>query len=384
MNLLEAPYPVFLLQGEEALPNPLAQGLPLPEGEELRFAGKTYRVARLQAPEGTYLLLLEVTDLSIRARAYEALLLVLKGLLQHEEPEGLLQDLIRQAVAVVPGAEAGSILLREGAFFYLVAQEGFGERLLGARTSLEEELAWYGLGVDNWLKGRPRVLKGAEIRHLSSLSTVEARPAFFEHGRLLEIQATLGLPIVLEGEVLAAMNLDSFSSPEAFTPLSLELAQAFALEAALLLKALKERQALQEAARTDPLTGLLNRRALESLFPELLAQAKATGEPLSLIYWDLNGLKALNDQEGHAAGDRALKSLAQALLRLSRQRDLAFRIGGGRVREPAPGAQGGGDPHPYRPPAGEPPLRGGRGGTGGAGRKPGGPSGGGGPAHVPG
>ncbi|WP_018111345.1 GGDEF domain-containing protein [Thermus igniterrae] len=328
MNLLEAPYPVFLLQGEEVLPNPLAQGLPLPEGEELRFAGKTYRVARLQAPEGTYLLLLEVTDLSIRARAYEALLLVLKGLLQHEEPEGLLQDLIRQAVAVVPGAEAGSILLREGAFFYLVAQEGFGERLLGARTSLEEELAWYGLGVDNWLKGRPRVLKGAEIRHLSSLSTVEARPAFFEHGRLLEIQATLGLPIVLEGEVLAAMNLDSFSSPEAFTPLSLELAQAFALEAALLLKALKERQALQEAARTDPLTGLLNRRALESLFPELLAQAKATGEPLSLIYWDLNGLKALNDQEGHAAGDRALKSLAQALLRLSRQRDLAFRIGG--------------------------------------------------------
>lgn len=328
MDLLQAPYPVFLLKEGKAVANPLAEGLPLPEGGELRFAGRTYRVVPLEAPEGTYLLLLEVTDLSVRARAYQALLQVLKGLLQHEEPEGLLQDLIRQAVAVVPGAEAGSILLREGAFFYLVAQEGFSERLLGARTSLEEELAWYGLGVDNWLKGRPRVLKGAEIRHLSSLSTVEARPAFFEHGRLLEIQATLGLPIVLEGEVLAAMNLDSFRSPEAFTPLSLELAQAFALEAALLLKALKERQALQEAARTDPLTGLLNRRALENLFPQLLAEAKTLGEPLSLIYWDLNGLKALNDREGHAAGDRALKTLAQALLRLSRQRDLAFRIGG--------------------------------------------------------
>ncbi|WP_234554870.1 GGDEF domain-containing protein [Thermus caliditerrae] len=328
MNLLEAPYPVFLLQPSGVVRNPQAQGLPLPEGEFLQAGGKTYRVARLPAPEGTYLLLVEVSDLSVRSRAYGSLLSVLKGLLQHEEPEGLLKDLIREAVAVVPGAEAGSILLREGGFFYLVAQEGFHEKLLGARTSLEEELAWYGLGVDNWLKGRPRVLKGTEIRHLSSLSTVEARPTFFEHGRLLEIQATLGLPIVLEGEVLAAMNLDSFSDPEAFTPLSLELAQAFALEAALLLKALKERQSLQEAARTDPLTGLGNRRALEEAFPHLLQEARTLGEPLALIYWDLNDLKALNDREGHAAGDRALKRLAQGLKSLSRRRDLAFRVGG--------------------------------------------------------
>ncbi|GAA5336274.1 MULTISPECIES: GGDEF domain-containing protein [Thermus] len=328
MNPMEAPYPVFHLQEGRVERNALAQDLPLPEGDTLVHGERSYRVARLPSPTGTYLLLLETTDLSVQARAYKGLLKVLRGLLQHEEPEGLLQDLIREAVAAVPGAEAGSILLREGGYFYLVAQEGFSEALLGARTSLEEELAWYGLGVDNWLRGRPRVLKGPEIRHLSSLSTVEARPAFFEHGRLLEIQATLGLPIVLEGEVLAAMNLDNFRDPEAFTPLSLELAQAFALEAALLLKALKERQALERAARTDPLTGLGNRRALEETFPKLRAEAQALGEPLALIYWDLNGLKTLNDREGHAAGDQALKALAQALKNLSRRRDLAFRVGG--------------------------------------------------------
>ncbi len=253
---------------------------------------------------------------------------MLQGLLRHEEPEELLQELIHEAVAAVPGAEAGSILLREGGHFHLVAQEGFGKKLLWARTTLEEELAWYGLGVDNWLKGRPRVLQGEEVRRLSSLSTVEARPAFFEHGRLLEIQATLGLPIVLEGEVQATMNLDSFSDPAAFGPLSLELGRAFALEAALLLKALKERQLLQAAARTDPLTGLLNRRALEEALQDLQREARTLGEPLTLLYWDLNGLKALNDREGHAAGDQALKALGQALLRLCRKRDLAFRIGG--------------------------------------------------------
>jgi diguanylate cyclase (GGDEF)-like protein len=328
MNLLQAPYPVLLLREEEVVRNPLAQGFPLPQGDTLAWQGRVYQVARLEAEEGTYLLFLEVSHLAAQARGFTGLLQVLRGLLQHEEPEGLLQDLIREAVAAVPGAEAGSILLREGAHFYLVAQEGFSQKLLGARTSLEEELAWYGLGVDNWVKGRPRVLKGEEVRRLSSLSTVEARPAFFAHGRLLEIQATLGLPIVLEGEVLAVMNLDSFRDLEAFGPLSLELAQAFALEAALLLKALKERQALQEAARTDPLTGLLNRRALEEAFPHLLEEARTLGEPLTLIYWDLNDLKALNDREGHAAGDQALKRLARALLSLSRQRDLAFRLGG--------------------------------------------------------
>ncbi len=328
MSLLEAPYPVILLKGEERVANPLAQGLPLPHGDLLEWEGRAYRVARLETPEGTYLVLLEVSDLLVRAKAFTGLLQVLKGLMQHEEPEGLLQDLIREAVAVVPGAEAGSVLLREGEYFYLGAQEGFSPSLLGVRTSLEEELAWYGLGVDNWAKGRPRILKGKEVKRLSSLSTLEARPAFFEHGRLQEIQATLGLPIALEGEVLAVMNLDSFQSPEAFGPLSLELAQAFALEAALLLKALKERQALQEAARTDALTGLLNRRALEEILPEIRQEALTLGEPLTLIYWDLNGLKAINDREGHAAGDQALKSLAQALKRLSRQRDLAFRLGG--------------------------------------------------------
>lgn len=69
-------------------------------------------------------------------------------------------------------------------------------------------------------------------------------------------------------------------------------------------------------------------RALEDTFPKLLAEAQALGEPLALIYWDLNGLKALNDREGHAAGDQALKALAQALKNLSRRRDLAFRVGG--------------------------------------------------------
>jgi hypothetical protein len=340
-------------------------------------------VARLEAEEGTYVLFLEVGELGFRAEAFQSFLRVLKGLLQHEEPEGLLQDLIREAVAAVPGAEAGSILLREGRQFYLVAQEGFSPTLLGTHTSLEEELAWYGLGVDSWLKGRPRVLKGEEVRRLSSLSTVEARPAFFEHGRLREIQATLGLPIALEGEVLAVMNLDSFTSPEAFGPLSLELAQAFALEAALLLKALKERQALQEVARTDPLTGLLNRRALEEAFPHLLEEARTPG---GTPHPHLLGPER---PQGHQRPRRprrrgpSLKTPGPGPSRPLQEAGPGLPPRRRRVREPAPGPKGRGRPRPDRQAPGKPALQRGRREPGGGGREPGGDPGRGGPPHVP-
>ncbi len=51
MSLLEAPYPVFLLREEGVERNPLAQDLPLPQGTSLTARGRTYRVARLPAPE---------------------------------------------------------------------------------------------------------------------------------------------------------------------------------------------------------------------------------------------------------------------------------------------------------------------------------------------
>jgi hypothetical protein len=74
-------------------------------------------------------------------------------------------------------------------------------------------------------------------------------------------------------------------------------------------------KALEEAALTDPLTGLPNRRAFERLFLEELKRAERYGYPLSLAVLDLKGFKAINDRLGHAAGDLALVRVAQALPR---------------------------------------------------------------------
>lgn len=87
-------------------------------------------------------------------------------------------------------------------------------------------------------------------------------------------------------------------------------------------------RALQTLARTDPLTGLLNRRAFEQAAGALIAQARRHGDPLCLLLIDLDGFKSINDRHGHAAGDKALVLTAAALQGTLRPGDLAGRWGG--------------------------------------------------------
>jgi len=102
------------------------------------------------------------------------------------------------------------------------------------------------------------------------------------------------------------------------------------LTAAGMLVAWREEaeRALQALARTDSLTGLLNRRALLDSGAGLLAQARRHGAPMTLLLIDLDHFKQINDSHGHEAGDRALLLVARLLKSALRRGDLAGRWGG--------------------------------------------------------
>ncbi|WP_161884016.1 diguanylate cyclase domain-containing protein [Deinococcus alpinitundrae] len=85
---------------------------------------------------------------------------------------------------------------------------------------------------------------------------------------------------------------------------------------------------LREAALMDPLTRLGNRRAFEDALELGLTQARKTHSGLSLISLDLDGLKALNDRDGHHRGDALLINFARALRLAFRGEDALFRVGG--------------------------------------------------------
>lgn len=90
----------------------------------------------------------------------------------------------------------------------------------------------------------------------------------------------------------------------------------------------QSRVALERLASTDPLTGLANRRRLEEALDTEAARSARTGTPYSVIVADLDGFKEVNDEQGHAAGDRTLIRSAQAWTACMRPTDVLTRYGG--------------------------------------------------------
>jgi diguanylate cyclase (GGDEF)-like protein len=119
---------------------------------------------------------------------------------------------------------------------------------------------------------------------------------------------------------------------EAGTPPAIYLTTTLVVACGL-VSVLRRRAAasLDEArteARTDPLTGLLNRRGLNEVFLRECERADREDRTLSVWMVDLDHFKGLNDAMGHAAGDRALQSVADILRAQLRGIDVISRVGG--------------------------------------------------------
>ena len=85
---------------------------------------------------------------------------------------------------------------------------------------------------------------------------------------------------------------------------------------------------LNAAVRSDPLTGLLNRKGFAEAFAVALASAKRRNSSFAVLVGDLDRFKLVNDRLGHAAGDETLKSVARVLEQSTRGHDRAARLGG--------------------------------------------------------
>jgi len=83
-----------------------------------------------------------------------------------------------------------------------------------------------------------------------------------------------------------------------------------------------------ELAITDPLTGLSNRRYMESHVGTLIEQAATRGKPLTVLVIDIDYFKRVNDEFGHLAGDQVLQGLVNIIMGRARKLDRLFRMGG--------------------------------------------------------
>ena len=134
-------------------------------------------------------------------------------------------------------------------------------------------------------------------------------------------------PLILEGDVLGAVSLES-TVELAFTQADLSLLVSFAVTVTAAIRNAQLHTEVQKLAITDALTGLYNRRGLFELGEREVERAHRFDRPLTAIMGDIDLFKQVNDNFGHAAGDEILKLVAVALTNSVRKVDIIGRYGG--------------------------------------------------------
>lgn len=245
-----------------------------------------------------------------------------QGLLTAYGP-GLYQRMLDQAVQSIPGAQAGSLLLRgDDGRYGLAAVNGYDYEAIG---KVRFSASGVGFGHPHG-DPHPRIVVAPEMDKLLTPAEVEALVA---HGRAGEIRAALVVPISVDGSPAAAfLTLDNFSSAEDFTNESVEAARLYAGYAGLLIKRATLEESLRRSAFTDSLTGLPNRAHFQEFLEEALAEAAATETELAVLFLDLDNLKPVNDSLGHPAGDRVLVAVAKRLGDCLAPGQVLARLGG--------------------------------------------------------
>ena len=231
------------------------------------------------------------------ARFRESLMEFVGETLSHGFDGAFYQRLLEAAVHATPGAEAGSLLLRDARSdtYRYVAAVGYDLDVLATITVDGDELA-----------------RDAEAHSAAASARRDA----------------LVVPIDLDGRRMAVLGLDGQAGAGAFDEQARSLAEAFATQVATLIKRRTLERELEYMAYHDNLTGLPNRTLFRDRLQQAVARSQRSGNRGAALFVDLDNLKVTNDALGHAVGDALLQAVGERLRAAVRAEDTVARIGG--------------------------------------------------------
>jgi len=205
------------------------------------------------------------------------------------------------------------ILLRDEHTEELVVRAVAGEEgpALAAGVRLQ-----HGHGLASWV---------VEHREPLNVEDITADPrARQQDGKT---RARMLVPLINEARAIGVLAVSS-DHPGAFTQRDLTLLQAVGAQIAAAIEVAELHERLKHAANTDALTGLHNFRYFYDRLQEEIARAERRGTALAVAYFDIDGLKRVNDSHGHIAGDAVLRALGSAIDSHVRAEDVPARYGG--------------------------------------------------------
>jgi diguanylate cyclase (GGDEF)-like protein len=171
-------------------------------------------------------------------------------------------------------------------------------------------------------------LVGNDARPLLINNDLSPFYALFPQNENYLIRSLAMSPITLGGEIIGSLNYGD-SSAIRYTPgMDTTFLERLAVKVSICLSNVTAHEKMRLAASRDPLTGLLNRRVMESVLNREFRRAVRYKSPLSVVFLDLDDFKGVNDRYGHDVGDDLLKYVADHLVGLSRDSDVAARYAG--------------------------------------------------------
>lgn len=131
--------------------------------------------------------------------------------------------------------------------------------------------------------------------------------------RELGKHCSVGAPIPMDGRIWGELFLARTADQPCFDDADIDLALVVAAQIGAALATADHLDNVERMAHTDPLTGIGNRRSVDEGLDIALSRHRSDQASVSLVVCDLNGLKRINDEQGHDAGDRALMRFAGML-----------------------------------------------------------------------
>jgi diguanylate cyclase (GGDEF)-like protein len=221
-------------------------------------------------------------------------------------------DLVVQRAMALTNATASVVELLEGDTMVYHKACGTANRAIGLRLPLDSSLSGLCVELRQPLKSDdtsndPRVDRDA-TRQVGAVSMV-------------------CVPLFHNDEAVGVLKVLS-SHKNAFSDVDIGALALLADVIASSMANAEKFSAARHDSRHDQLTGLLNRRVYDQELANEFSRATRYGHPLTLVLFDLDGFKAVNDGQGHPAGDELLREVAVLLKRSARTIDRPFRIGG--------------------------------------------------------
>lgn len=190
------------------------------------------------------------------------------------------------------------------------------------KDQLAELKVPFGMGIAGWV---------AKHRQPIIVNNAQSDPRFLskiDQDTQFVTRSILCAPLVSRGRTIGVIEMINGDNELGFTEHELELVQVLVNPAAVAIENAFLFQKAQTLAIQDDLTKLFNSRHLNHSLELELKRAKRKDTPLSLIFLDLDGFKAVNDNHGHLIGSRALIDIGDIIRQVCRERDIAGRYGG--------------------------------------------------------